>query len=218
MPRSPRLEYPGALYHVTSRGVQRNTIFLDDRDRHTFLSLLARALDAGNAHAFAYCLMGNHFHVVLQTELPNLSALMHRVNSAYSQAFNRRHDRSGHVLEGRFKALHVDSERYLLEVCRYVDLNPVRADLTGSPEYWEWSSYRAHVGLASPPRWLATAHLHASLTGLPGGTSAALGEGRRRYAHWVHAGRGVRLWDESLRHGIYLGDEAFVERIKAASG
>ena len=91
--------------------------------------------------------MGNHYHFVLQTRQANLSVLMRRVNSLYCLTFNRRHSRCGHVFEGRYKALHVDRTAYLLEVCRHVDLNPVRAGLAESPAQWAWSSYRAHAGL-----------------------------------------------------------------------
>ena len=133
MPRPTRLQYPGALYHVTARGVQQDAIFLDDDDRRALLKYVARALEEGRARAFAYCLMGNHYHLVLQTSLPNLSTLMQRINSGFCQSVNRRHDRSGHLLEARFKAVVVDRDNYLLEVCRYVDLNPVRAGLVDSP-------------------------------------------------------------------------------------
>jgi len=129
MPRPLRLEYPGALYHVTTRGTRQGAIFLDDNDRALLLSIFAQALKTCDARAFAYCLMGNHYHFVLQTRQDNLSELMRRINSVYSLTFNRRHGRSGHVFEGRYKALHVDRDGYLLEVCRYVDLNPVRAGL-----------------------------------------------------------------------------------------
>ena len=132
MPRSLRLEYPGALYHVTARGTRQDAIFLDDQDRASLLSILARALRSCDAQAFAYCLMGNHYHFVLQTRQANLAVLMRRVNSVYCLTFNRRHARCGHVFEGRYKALHVDRDAYLLEVCRYVDLNPVRAKSSAS--------------------------------------------------------------------------------------
>lgn len=216
MPRPTRLEYPGALYHVTARGVQRGDIFFDDHDRQALLKYLARALEEGHAHAFAYCLMGNHYHVVLQTSLPNLSTLMQRINSGFCQAVNRRHERCGHLLEGRFKALVVDRHAYLLEVCRYVDLNPVRAGLVESPSQWRWSSYASHIGSAPVPTWLATAELHGALTGQPPETEMQRRAAQRGYAQWVAAGRGVRLWSEALRHGLYLGDEAFAERMKRA--
>ncbi len=114
MPRSTRIEYPGAQYHVTARGVQQGAIFVDDRDRGCLLAILARTLAACEARAFAFCLMGNHYHFVLQTRQANPSVLMHRVNSLYSLTFNRRHGRRGHVFEGRFKALHVDRDAYLM--------------------------------------------------------------------------------------------------------
>ena len=217
MARPPRIEYPGALYHVTARGVQQADIFLDDDDRRALLKLLARALEEGEARAFAYCLMSNHYHVVLQTHLSNLSMLMQRINSAFSQAVNRRHGRSSHLLEGRFKALHVDRDNYLLEVCRYVDLNPVRAGLVATPSQWRWSSYAAHTGGAPVPAWLATSEVHGILTGQSAETDSQVRAAHSAYADWVSAGRGVRLWKESLRDGLYLGDEAFVERVKAGA-
>jgi putative transposase len=214
MPRSPRLEYPGATYHVTARGVQQSTIFVDGRDRATLLAILSRALRTHECKAFAYCLMGNHYHFVLQTRHANLSALMQRVNSLYSLTFNRRHFRCGHVFEGRFKALHVDADAYLLDVCRYVDLNPVRAGLVETPVQWAWSSYRAHTGSLPSPHWLGTAELHGVLMGQLPKDAAQTTAARRRYAEWVEAGRGMKLWKESLREGLYLGDDTFVERLK----
>ena len=215
MSRSPRLEYPGAFYHVTARGIQQGAIFVDDHDRDSLLTILARALRACDAQAFALCLMGNHYHFVLQTRQANLSVLMHRVNSVYSLTFNRRHGRRGHVFEGRFKALHVDRDAYLLAVCRYVDLNPVRAGLVESPTQWTWSSYRAHTGAVPSPPWLATAELHGALMGKVPQDAVQAAAARRRYADWVDDGRGEQLWKGSLREGLYLGDEAFVERVKS---
>lgn len=213
MTRKIRLEYPGALYHVTARGVQKGAIFLDDFDRRTLLRLMSRTFKSGHARAFAYCLMGNHYHLVIQTQQANLSALMHRINSAYSQAFNRRHGRNGHVLEGRFQAIHVDRDGYLLKVCRYVDLNPVRAGLVESPALWNWSSYRAHVGQTVAPDWLAVEEMLGALTGHAPACESDFEEAQQSYADWVTAGREVRLWSESLRDSHYLGDDAFIERI-----
>ena len=214
MPRPLRLEYPGALYHVTARGVQQAAIFVDDRDRASLLTIVAQMLRSCDAQAFAFCLMGNHYHFVIQTRQANLSVLMRRVNSLYSLTFNQRHGRHGHVFEGRFKALHVDREAYLLEVCRYVDLNPVRAGLVESPEQWRWSSYRAHTGLMLSLPWLATAELHGVLMGQSTQSAGQTAAAHLRYADWVKVGRGARLWKESLRHGLYPGDEAFVARIE----
>ncbi len=214
MARSLRLEYPGAVYHVTGRGVQQGAIFIDDRDRVSLLMILAQAMQTHECVAFAYCLMGNHYHFVLQTRRANLSALMHRVNTRYCLAFNRRHCRRGHVFEGRFKALHVDRDAYLLEVCRYVDLNPVRAGLVESPGQWAWSSYRSHTGSLPSPHWLGTEELHGALMGQRPQDAAETTAARRRYAEWVVSGRDVKLWKESLREGLYLGDGTFVERLK----
>lgn len=213
MPRPPRLEYANALYHVTARGARRSAIFQDDDDRASLLAILGAALRECDAQAFAYCLMGNHYHFVLQTRRANLSALMHRVNSAYSLKHNRRHRLPGPLFEGRFKALHVDRDAYLLEVCRYVDLNPVRAGLVDSPGQWAWSSYRAHVGSTQSPSWLASQELLGVLTGRAAEDTAQTAVSRQLYAEWVEAGREVRLWRQSLRCDRFLGDQAFVERV-----
>ena len=214
MPRPLRFQYPGALYHVTARGVQQAAIFIDDEDRVSLLANLANALRACDAKAFAFCLMDNHYHFVLQTHQANLSGLMHRVNSVYSSTFNRRHGRCGHLFEGRFKALHVDRDAYLLEVCRYVELNPVRAGMVGQPEQWRWSSYRSNTGTISSPRWLATSELHGALMGLAPQDDAQSTAACRGYAQWVEDGHGKQLWKTSLRHGRYLGDEAFSEGVR----
>ena len=213
MPRPPRLEYANALYHVTARGAHRGPIFQDDDDRASLLAILAAALRTCDAQAFAYCLMGNHYHFVLQTRQANLSVLMHRVNSAYSLRHNRRHALPGPLFEGRFKALHVDRDAYLLAVCRYVDLNPVRAGLVASPAQWAWSSYRAHLGSAPSPSWLASRELLGVLTGQAAEDGAQAAASRQSYAQWVDAGRDVRLWQQSLRRNRFLGDQAFVERV-----
>ena len=214
MPRPLRFEYPGALYHVTARGVQQAAIFIDDQDRVSLLANLAGALRACDANAFAFCLMDNHYHFVLQTCHANLSGLMHRVNSIYSSAFNRRHGRCGHLFEGRFKAVHVDRDAYLLEACRYVELNPVRAGMVRQPEQWRWSSYRSNTGMIPSPRWLATGELHGALMGMSPQDDAQHLAACRSYARWVEDGRDKQLWKTSLRHGRYLGDEAFSESLR----
>ena len=215
MTRPPRLEYPDALYHVTTRGVRQDSIFVDDRDRMSLLAILARALRTCEARLFAFCLMGNHDHFVLQTQQANLSKPMHRINSPFSLTFNRRHGRRGQVFEGRFRALHADRNADPLEVCRYVDLNPVRAGLGGSPARWVWSSYGAHTGLRPALPWLATPETHGVLTGRVPRDAVETQAAQRRYAEWVGAGIGAQLWKDSLCEGLYLGDEAFVERIRS---
>jgi len=172
MSRPLRIEFPGAVYHVTSRGDRREPIFADDTDRIALLSVLAQGMQRFDAQVLAYCLMGNHYHFVLHTRQANLSRLMRHVNGVYTQVFNRRHGKLGHLFQGRFKAILVDRETYLLEVCRYVELNPVRAGLVAEPGDWPWSSYRAHVGDAATPPWLDTDGLHGYLLQRPAAPDA----------------------------------------------
>ncbi len=166
MARPLRIEFPGAIYHVTSRGDRREAIFVDDVDREALIDVVATGMSRFDAQVLAYCLMGNHYHFVLHTRKANLSLLMRHLNGVYTQAFNRRHNKVGHLLQGRFSAILVDRDAYLLEVCRYVELNPVRARMVDEPAQWPWSSYRGHVGQASTPQWLDdTVGLHGHLLG-----------------------------------------------------
>jgi len=215
MARPLRIEFPGAVYHVTSRGDRREPIFVDDEDRHGLLQVVAQALSRFDAEALAYCLMGNHYHFVLHTRQANLSLLMRHINGVYTQSFNRRHNKVGHLFQGRFKAILVDRDAYLLEVCRYVDLNPVRARKVRKPEAWAWSSYRAHVGQAVAPHWLDTEGLHGYLLGRPVRSAADRRRAADRYARLAASTTDASLWDSALRQQIYLGDETFVERMQA---
>ena len=209
MSRPLRLEFEGAVYHVTSRGDRREAIFEDDEDRAVLLAIVALGLERFGATLFAYCLMGNHYHFVLQTHQPNLSRLMRHINGVYTQAFNRRHRKVGHLFQGRFKAVLVDRDAHFLEVCRYVDLNPVRASMVRHARDWRWSSYRAHVGQSQVQSWLDSAALHRQLA-----PRAPRRDGPAAYAAFVAEGKGVRLWETALRAQIYLGSDAFVERMQ----
>ena len=215
MSRPLRIEFPGAVYHVTSRGARREPIYESDADRQGWLDVLALGLERFDAQALAYCLMGNHYHLVLHTRQPNLSLLMRHLNGVYTQDYNRRHGKVGHLFQGRFKAILVDRDAYLLEVCRYVELNPVRARMVDDPATWPWSSYPAHTGLRDAPDWLDTTGLHGYLLGREALTPSDHRRAAERYAALVAAGRDVRLWDEALRRQIYLGDEQFIERMQA---
>lgn len=214
MARPLRIEFPGAVYHVTARGDRREDIFVDDEDRQALLAVVTQALSRFDAVALAYCLMDNHYHFVLQTRQANLSLLMRHINGVYTQAYNRRHDKVGHLFQGRFKAILVDREAYLLEVVRYVDLNPVRARMVRDPASWAWSSYRAHVGRAPVPAWLDTPALHGFLLGRPEKTGLDRRRAADRYARLVAAVPEANLWDHALRQQIYLGDEGFIERMQ----
>jgi REP element-mobilizing transposase RayT len=213
MVRPLRIEYPGAVYHVTSRGDRREPIAKDDTDRAMFLEVLGQALQRFDAQAWGYCLMGNHYHLVLHTREANLSRLMRQINGVYTQTFNRRHGLTGHLFQGRFKAILVDSDSYLLEVCRYVDLNPVRAQMVKRPDAYSWSSYRALAGMASCAPWLDAQPLYAQLA--PGKSAA---KAAAQYAEFVAQGHGVALWDTALQQQIYLGDDAFIARMQSHAG
>jgi putative transposase len=215
MARPLRIDFPEALYHVTSRGDRREPIFFDDADRLAFLDVLALGCERLEVDAHAWCLMGNHYHLVLATPQGNLSALMRHLNGVYTQRFNRRHGKVGHVFQGRFKAILVDRDAYLLAVCRYVDLNPVRARIVASPGEWAWSSYRALTGAAECPPWLRADLLHGLLLGREPVTPADVRAAAGAYAAWVEAGRETPLWATALRQQMYLGDERFVEQMQA---
>jgi len=215
MVRPLRIEFPGAVYYVTSRGNRREDIFVDDQDRQALLEVVAQALSRSDAEALAYCLMGNHYHFVLHTRQGNLSLLMRHINGIYTQAYNRHHHKVGHLFQGRFKAILVDRGAYLLEVCRYVGLNPVRARMVPEPEAWAWSSYRAHLGQAPVPAWLDTPGLHGHLLGRPAKSAADRRPAAARYVRLVASVPDTSLWDSALRQQIYLGDEDFVERMQA---
>ena len=143
MARPLRIEYPGAIYHITSRGNARERIFLEDADRLIFLEVLGSVVKKYNWLCHAYCLMDNHYHALIETPDPNLSLGMRQLNGVYTQSFNRRHSRVGHVFQGRYKSILVQKDEHLLELCRYIVLNPVRAGMVNQPKEWVWSSYKA---------------------------------------------------------------------------
>jgi REP element-mobilizing transposase RayT/AraC-like DNA-binding protein len=208
MGRPLRIEYPGAIYHATSRGDRQEPIFRGADDKRLLLDIVDQAMGRLDAEMFAYCLMGNHYHFVLRTRKPNLSRLMRHINGEYTRAFNKRHSLVGHVFQGRYHAILVDSDAYLVNACRYVELNPVRAGLVDSVDAWPWSSYRAHVGLARTPCWLATEALHGHLLGRDVTTQDDRRRAEHLYADAVAAGKGADLWND-LRQEIFLGDETF---------
>ncbi len=217
MARPLRIEFPGAIYHVTSRGDRRESIFEDDADRRTLLTVLAQAVARFDATVLAYCLMDNHYHFVIHTRRANLSRLMQQINGVYTQAYNRRHNKVGHLFQGRFKGILVDENAYLLEVCRYVDLNPVRARRVRDPGKWPWSSYGAHTGQVPSPVWLDTSAMHGYVLGRGTVTPADTRKAGLRYAALVAAGKGVKLWEEALVQQIFLGRSEFAERMQALS-
>ncbi len=205
MARPLRIEIPGALYHVTSRGDRREAIYLTDTDRLYWLKLLGEVCERFNWQCHAYCLMDNHYHIVIETIEGNLSAGMRQLNGVYTQWHNRAHTRVGHVFQGRFKAIIVQRESYLLELARYVVLNPVRAGICAMPQDWPWSSYAAMIERdpsKTPPAWLNTTWFLQQF-------GASLPKARAAYIDHVRAGIGLPSIWERLQDQIILGDAKF---------
>jgi putative transposase len=207
MSRPLRIEFPGAIYYITSRGNTRQTIFDDEDDRERFLGILGAVVKNHRWLCHAYCLMGNHYHLLIETPEGNLSRGMRQLNGIYTQACNRRHNRSGHLFQGRYKAILIEKDSYLLALCRYIVLNPVAAGISPSPEAWPWSSYASTAGLASPPELLTTNWILTQF-------GADLPEARERYCEFVHQGLGKPSFWEDLRGGLLLGGEDFVGRFQ----
>lgn len=208
MARQLRLEYPGALYHITARGNEQQTIFRDETDRQHFLKLFGHEILQQRWRCYAYCLMGNHYHLLLDTPEPNLSRGMRRLNGSYTQRFNWRHHRVGHLLQGRFKSLLVERESYLLELCRYVVLNPVRAGMVSLPQEWAWSSYGAMAGGSAAPVWLDVA-------GVLGLFDTDHMRARQAYQQFVADGIGGPSPWAQITGQLFLGSPAFRERMAA---
>ncbi len=208
MARPLRIEYPGAVYHVTSRGNAHGKIFSDNQDRLSFLDVLAGVVKRYRWLCHAYCLMGNHYHLLVETQEANLSMGMRQLNGVYTQRYNRRHKKCGHVFQGRFKAIALDKDSYLLELCRYVVLNPVRAKMVKNVEEWQWSSYRASVAMIKPPDYLTT-------DWILGLFSSKRGIARRKYQSFVREGLHQQSPWGLLRGQVLLGDEKFVKGFKA---
>src|SRR4249920_3550219 len=161
MARPLRIEYADALYHVTSRGDRQEAIFDDDQDRTGFLNVLGEVISRFRWRCNAYCLMGNHYHLMIETPQGNLTKGMRQLNGVFTQWSNRRHKRSGHLFQGRYKAILVDRDSYFLELARYIVLNPVRAAMVKHPRLWAWSSYAAMIGKSATPAWLTSGDLLA---------------------------------------------------------
>ncbi len=154
MSRPLRIKFKGALYHITARGNRQESIFYSDDDRDAFLSILGKVIVRYNWVCHAYCLMDNHYHLLIETPDGNLSAGMRQLNGVYTQKLNRTYGKVGHVFQGRFKSILVEKESYLLELCRYIVLNPVRAGCCTKPAGWQWSSYHATASKKKEPDWL----------------------------------------------------------------
>ena len=205
MSRPLRIEHDNACYHVTARGDRRCTIFRTDSDRLTWLALLAETCLRFDFIVLAYCLMGNHYHLVIQTRQGKLSRGMRYLNGNYSQYFNRQHGLVGHVFQGRYHAVLCQANDYLATLARYTVLNPVRAGLVSHPGHWIWSSYAAMVGTIDAPAWLDRESMLARFGDDPAAATSA-------YEAFVLAGIGLESPFRAVRHQLFLGDEAFCEQ------
>ena len=234
MARPLRIEFPGALYHITARGNAGQDIFLEARDSQRFLELLGEVATRCRWRCTAYCLMTNHYHLVVETPAANLAHGMRQLNGRYTQAFNFRHQRGGHLFQGRYKAILVDREAYLKEVCRYVVLNPVRAGLAPDARAWRWSSYRATLAsgqggggqggrdpAGAAQDWLAVRDLLALFAAEPEAAARIyagfVAEGASGSTSGSAAGHATGLWDR-LEGQIYLGAAGFAEAMRAQMG
>ena len=207
MARPLRIEYEGAHYHVTSRGNERKAIFKDDTDREKFLELLGRSVEQFDLRLHAYVLMENHYHLLIETRRQGLNRALRYLNGVYTQAFNRRHKRVGHLFQGRYKAILVEKESYLLELSRYIHLNPWRVKEGIDPFKYRWSSLASYVGARGLPSWLTVKEI----------TSRFGAKGKKGYGEFVSEGikSGIRTPWEDVRGQAVMGSEKFIEAIMA---
>lgn len=203
MARPLRIEYEGAVYHITSRGNRRKPIFKDERDQKLFLDTLESVNKRYNWLCHAYCLMNNHYHLIIETPDGNLSKGMRQLNGVYTQSFNNKHKKTGHIFQGRYKAILIQKESHLLEACRYVALNPVRAKIIHKPEEWKWSSYRGTVGIEKPHPCLTTEWILGQYSG-------SKRQAEKKCRAFVEAGIGEKSIWKDLRGQSILGEEEFV--------
>jgi len=204
MSRPLRIEYTGAIYHITSRGNARQNIYDNDADRKAFLALLAVVCRRYHWVCQSYCLLSHQYLLMIETQAPSLSKGMKYLNGGYTQYYNRAHGRVGHVFQGRFKAILVEREAYLLELCRYIVLNPVRAQMVRAAKDWPWSSYRALAGLAEPVEALSLDWVWANFARRRAKAVAA-------YRAFVADGKGQPSPWQRLKNQIYLGSDNFVD-------
>jgi len=205
MARPLRIEYAGAVYHITSRGNERKPVYKSDQDRLNFLNTLQHVNKRYNWICHAYCLMDNHYHLLIETPDGNLSAGMRQLNGVYTQLFNKLRGRAGHLFQGRYKSILIQKDSHLLEVCRYVVLNPVRAGMVAAPDAWKWSSYRATAGREGPHPCLTTNWVLGQFSGKKG-------TAEKEYRQFVQGGIGKTIWTE-VRGQAILGEEEFGDKL-----
>ncbi len=207
MARKPRVEFDQAFYHVIVRGNQRRRIFGDDRDRTAYLERIEHYRQRCGFAVYAYVLMSNHVHLLLETKKVSLSKIMQGIQFSYTQSYNRRHRSVGHLFQGRYKAILCDRNAYLLELVRYIHLNPARMRNGVNPGKYRWSSHRSYLGEKSPVRVETEAVL--------GQLAKSLGQARRAYDRFMEEGLGAGHQEKYYQAADrrILGDERFVESV-----
>ncbi|MFH0812635.1 MAG: transposase [Pseudomonadota bacterium] len=208
MARPLRIVYPGAFYHITSRGNERKEIFKSERDREKFLSYLKSATERYGAVIHVYCLMENHYHLLMETPAGNLSEIMRHINGAYTTYFNFKRKRSGHLLQGRYKAILIEADEYAKELSRYIHLNPVRTGLIERPEDYPWSSYQYYIGKEKAPEWLRRDFIL-------GVFSKKVSDSEKRYGEFVEGmiGQDQRSPLKEVVYSTILGSMEFVKAV-----
>jgi putative transposase len=209
MARPLRIEFPGAFYHITSRGNERKPVFHTYRDREKFLAYLESATNRYGAVIHVYCLMETHYHLFIETPSGNLSKIMQHINGAYTTYFNRKHERAGHLFQGRYKSILVQADAYAKELSRYIHLNPVRSGIVNNPEEYEWSSFRFYISDREFPKWLKRDML---LGYFNVNTVTAMS----MYKDFVHGLIGQKMKSplENLRYSFILGEKEYIGGIK----
>lgn len=209
MSRPLRIEWEGGLYHITARGNEKRPIFRIEKDFLRLVSRFERIYERYGVVIHAYVLMTNHYHLLLETPRANLSTALHDLNTAYTNYFNRRHDRVGHLFQGRYRSIVVEKDPYLLELSRYIHLNPVRAGMVKRPEAYRWSSYPSYLSSGSCPEWLRREDILGQMDKSPV-------KRRHKYRQFVEAGLRGEVRDplEGVRGGIVLGGETFWEEVR----
>lgn len=209
MARPLRIQYPEAFNHITSRGNERKAIFRNDRDRKKFLSYLETAHVRYGAIIHVYCLMDNHYHLLVETPRGNLSQILHHINGAYTTYFNVKRQRCGHLFQGRYRAILVERDAYCMELSRYIHMNPLRAGLVKNLAAYPWSSYPHYVGLKEKPPWLET----GCILGYFGQEER---QAQKRYRNYVHEAIGVKITNplEGVFASTFLGSEEFIDGVR----
>jgi len=209
MGRPLRIEYPGALYHITSRGNERKKIFLDDVDKNSFLEILKDYHDRYRILIHSYVMMNNHYHLILETPRANLLKVMHGINGRYTGYFNRRYKRIGHLFQGRYKGILVEKDAYLLALSRYVHLNPVRAKVVEKPEQYKWSSYPGYIGREKGYGWVEYSWVLSQF-------SNEIHVAQKEYRNYIEEALKEKIKTplKDLHGQVILGGEKFIQKVK----